>query len=71
MIRKDTNATEPGQRHQSLVSILAEDVWNVNSSKIVDENGEPLAVYHVSDADFDTFDRMSHLEVRRLKWFHT
>ena len=41
------------------------------ASKIVDENGEPLVVYHGSDADFDTFDRMSHLEVRRLKWFHT
>lgn len=25
-------------------------------SKIVDENGEPLVVYHTSDADFDTFD---------------
>ena len=28
-----------------------------NASKIVDENGEPLVVYHGSDADFDTFDR--------------
>lgn len=28
-----------------------------NSSKIVDENGEPLVVYHASDADFEAFDR--------------
>lgn len=28
-----------------------------NASKILDENGEPLVVYHGSDADFDTFDR--------------
>ena len=26
-------------------------------SKVVDENGEPLVVYHGSDADFDVFDR--------------
>ena len=28
-----------------------------NASKVIDENGEPLVVYHGSDADFDTFDR--------------
>ena len=28
-----------------------------NASKVVDENGEPLVVYHGSDADFDVFDR--------------
>ena len=28
-----------------------------NASKVVDENGEPLVVYHGSDANFDTFDR--------------
>lgn len=27
-----------------------------NASKVVDENGEPLAVYHGSDADFTVFD---------------
>ncbi len=26
-----------------------------NASKVVDENGEPLAVYHTTNADFDTF----------------
>lgn len=28
-----------------------------NASKVIDENGEPLVVYHGSDADFDVFDR--------------
>ena len=29
----------------------------INScSKVVDENGEPKVVYHVTDADFNTFD---------------
>ena len=27
-----------------------------NASKVVDENGEPLVVYHGSDAEFDVFD---------------
>lgn len=27
-----------------------------SSSKVVDENGEPKVVYHVTDADFNTFD---------------
>ena len=28
-----------------------------NASKVVDENGEPLVVYHGSDAEFEVFDR--------------
>ena len=28
-----------------------------NASKVIDENGEPLVVYHGSDADFDVFDK--------------
>lgn len=28
-----------------------------NASKVIDENGEPLVVYHGSDANFDVFDR--------------
>ena len=28
-----------------------------NSSKAVDENGEPLIVYHGTEAEFNTFDR--------------
>ncbi|MFC2525013.1 MAG: hypothetical protein ACFNVR_04335 [Selenomonas noxia] len=28
-----------------------------NASKVIDENGEPLIVYHGSDANFDVFDR--------------
>jgi hypothetical protein len=27
-----------------------------NASKVIDENGEPLVVYHTSDADFNAFD---------------
>ena len=39
-------------------SILANFLNNSNTaSKIVDENGEPLVVYHGSDADFDVFDK--------------
>lgn len=37
------------------ISRIAEKINNC--SKIVDKNGEPLVVYHGSDADFDTFDR--------------
>ena len=38
-------------------SILANFLNNSNTaSKVVDENGEPLVVYHGSDAEFDVFD---------------
>ena len=30
---------------------------NKNSSKIIDENGEPMICYHGTNADFDTFDK--------------
>ncbi len=39
-------------RDKRLLSIL-----QTNSSKIVDGNGEPLVVYHGTDADFTVFDR--------------
>lgn len=39
-------------------SILADFLNNSNTtSKVVDENGEPLVVYHGSDAQFDVFDK--------------
>ena len=39
-------------------SILADFLNKGNDcSKIVDENGEPMVVYHGSDADFDVFDK--------------
>ena len=41
-----------GIKDNKLLSVL-----QVNSSKIVDENGEPLVVYHGTDADFTVFDR--------------
>ena len=31
--------------------------WDVTYSKVVDKNGEPLVVYHGTNADFDAFDR--------------
>jgi hypothetical protein len=35
--------------------------WNIpdNVSKVIDENGEPLVVYHGSDSNFDIFDTES------------
>ena len=36
------------------ISKIAEKINNC--SKVVDENGEPKVVYHVTDADFNTFD---------------
>lgn len=41
-----------GIKDNKLLSVL-----QVNSSKIVDGNGEPLVVYHGTDADFTVFDR--------------
>ncbi len=35
-----------------LFSIISE-----NSSKVVDENGEPRVVYHITDSEFNVFDR--------------
>jgi len=35
------------------------------TSKVVDENGEPLVVYHVTDSDFNTFDRKSPIALTR------
>ena len=37
-------------------AIVAGDLFRENPSRVVDENGEPLVVYHVTDADFNTFD---------------
>ena len=39
------------------ISNALSSVLQVNSSKIVDGNGEPLVVYHGTDADFTVFDR--------------
>lgn len=38
-------------------SILNAFLNNVNSSKVVDENGEPLVVYHGTKKKFDTFEK--------------
>ena len=51
---------DPGVKEQApfIDSKITQILNSVNNaSKVVDENGEPLVVYHGSDADFDTFDR--------------
>ena len=55
------NATEgvltsfPQEAFDNIIARFLPD--DKNCSKIVDENGEPLVVYHGSDADFNVFDR--------------
>ena len=49
---EESNTPLSDVKDKRLLSIL-----QVNSSKIVDENGEPLVVYHGTDADFTVFDR--------------
>ena len=47
-----------GGAPQASKLIIVEHLDKVkNCSKIIDENGEPLVVYHGSDADFNVFDR--------------
>ena len=54
-----------GEIRKSRQATPAFDVLNISkiadkvntASKVVDENGEPLVVYHGSDAEFDVFDR--------------
>jgi hypothetical protein len=54
-----------GEIRKSRQATSAFDVLNISkiadkvntASKVVDENGEPLVVYHGSDADFDVFDK--------------
>ena len=55
-VLRKSKTTEGGQNHQSLLSILAEDVWFNNASKVVDENGEPLVVYHGTNENFSIFE---------------
>lgn len=53
-------STEGGtpQASRSILALRAEDVKREeeNVSQVVDKNGEPLVVYHGSDADFTVFD---------------
>ena len=53
-----TTLREPDNRSIPSSITIAQIANNVkpNSSKIVDENGEPLVVYHGTDADFTVFD---------------
>ena len=55
------NATEgvltsfPQEAFDNIIARFLPD--GKNCSKVVDENGEPMVVYHGSDADFDVFDK--------------
>lgn len=55
------NATEgvltsfPQEAFDNIIARFLPD--GKNCSKVVDENGEPLVVYHGSDAEFEVFDR--------------
>ena len=49
---EESNTPLSEVKDKRLLSIL-----QANSSKVVDENGEPLVVYHGTDADFTVFDR--------------
>lgn len=45
------------QRPKAFAKILQNVVFSNNSSKILDENGEPLEVNHATDEEFSTFDK--------------
>lgn len=47
---RDGYVEKRGDRYEFINSSLN------NASKVVDENGEPLVVYHTSDTDFNAFD---------------
>ncbi|MBQ8444890.1 MAG: hypothetical protein IJX22_00690, partial [Opitutales bacterium] len=54
------NGAEPHERSRFLPKNILANVYSVNEkdvSKVVDENGEPLVVYHGTDADFWMFDK--------------
>ena len=55
--RHSNSVAENQAPDMSGISNALSSVLQVNSSKIVDENGEPLVVYHGTDADFTVFDR--------------
>ena len=55
--RHSNSVAENQAPDMSGISNALSSVLQVNSSKIVDENGEPLVVWHGTDADFTVFDR--------------
>ena len=61
MYRTQTEKSVAYARTDSISTIsigeLMQGVKPKESSKVLDENGEPLVVYHGSDAEFDVFDR--------------
>ena len=55
--RHSNSVAENQAPDMSGISNALSSVLQVNSSKIVDENGEPLVVWHGTDADFTVFDK--------------
>ena len=53
------NVLNDADKHRIQQDIAKIKSDSENSSKIVDENGEPLVVYHGSSADFTVFDHRS------------
>ncbi|MFI3219596.1 MAG: hypothetical protein QX189_10815 [Methylococcales bacterium] len=51
----DTSVALNGDKHAGAIASLLQSIFNVNASKVVDENGEPLVVYHGTGADFSEF----------------
>ena len=52
---------EPQSAKRGAIFSFIRDLRNVNASKVVDENGEPLVVYHGTTKDFNIFNTPSFL----------
>ncbi len=71
--RRLNNPVRESLRDTDLYKSILQDIYSTDNesvSKVVDENGEPLVVYHGTTADFDTFKQS---ESRKTKgtgmWF--
>ena len=60
LISLTTGITTPGNENNSPLSHLKDkrllSILQTNASKVVDENGEPMVVYHGTGAEFTVFD---------------
>ena len=52
----DSNITSSGKKSSSITEKAANFKRWFKDSKVVDEDGKPLVVYHGTDADFNVFD---------------
>lgn len=61
--------TNPSSQENSTLSRYKDtrlfSILQTNSSKVVDENGEPLVVYHGTQSEFSSFDKDAILERKR------